>query len=235
MKPALLVAAAPIILTGCLSGGHSNPLSDISYKFSAIEPEHVCKGAHYHDLGSFRTTKSQMEPGEIDLFYWFGSEASKRTEAALYETRSSFPGILAGIDRTPSVNNSDWVEGAQWGIALKDFGIDDNKSIIMASYESFLGGSHEFSLDRVLAEQGLSPSIFRESIKATDTKHRTQVLQARLSRTGIKSVPAILINDRYVVYPDAYTDYRDAWMAAHYLFESDPALSINCLYDSADD
>lgn len=227
MKIKYLALTTPLLLSGCsITDSLLDSILDLVYPLLAISPESVCEGSHYHSLDG---KTENIEHDNFRFYFLLTSDDSHSSDLAFGRYSKIMGAKAFSPTRYPAVNQEEWVSGAIWGIALSDMGVTYNKEVIDASYKEFIHGAHKSDFDKILSVNGYSSRLFREILDSEDYGLRISKIGNSIYQLGIQSVPAIVVNDNYVIYPMDFEDRRDAWMTAHYILDENPDLSAKCL------
>lgn len=224
-----LILSTTLLVSGCSLDSYIQEIKDYLYLLNPeVKDSNICPDHHYFKADEVSEEIKDRLEGKITYFYWLGSNESKKADAAFDRLTGYFEDQDIAVDRLPAINDSDWLESAQWAIALSDLGLENDRDLVRMSYDYFEGNLPVEEFNSKLMSLGKSPHLFHE-LKTT-AQHTGEIVKLgeMTYRPGIEKIPAIVIDSSYIIYPSDFIDMRDAWISAGYVFNNHETLSSAC-------
>ena len=189
-------------------------LASISVAAAADETVFI-EGKDYSRVNPVVSVEVAANQIEVREFFWYGCPHCYALEP--YIEKWERPQDVVFV-RTPALLGSHWIVHAYTYYALEALGrLDLHNTIFDALHRDRLPLVEADDMANFLELHGVDRDRFRQAIDSFVVKTKIRNAEVKASAYSLRSVPAMVVNGRYVVTTSRFTNYQDVMKVVDFL------------------
>lgn len=210
---ASLFSLLAVFLLVALSVGHAEETREQKDETVYIE------GKHYLRVSPAVKVEVPDDKIEVREFFWYGCPHCYALEP--YIEHWEKPKDVVFI-RTPALLGQVWVIHAYTYYALEALGrLDLHNVVFNALHVDRLRLTDGESMSNFLKQYRVDPHEFRQAIESFLVKTKIKNAEVMGSTYGLRSVPTLVINGRYLVATNQFAEYESVMRIVNFLVEKE--------------
>jgi len=168
------------------------------------------EGTHFRRMTASQGTSSNPDKIEVAEVFWYGCNHCYNFDPMIEDWKSSLPGDVAFV-RIPVIWSPTHQEHARLMYTAEALGVlDEAHEAIFASFHQ-QGNTLAKDADivKLFASLGVDEADFREAYNSFGVTSAVKRAENLTRRYGIRSVPIIVVNGKYVTEGDGIKSYGD--------------------------
>ena len=188
--------------------------------------EDYMEGVEYTRIS--KPMRTVAEPGTIEVreYFWYGCPHCNNLEPFLQRWLDTNPKNIS-LKVQPTIFRENWAPAAQAFYTAGVLGVLDKTHHAMFdaihndNRKNLLGD--DLAMEVFFEEHGVAPADFRKAWGSFSVQSRVKQAVRMTRKSGIKGVPAVVVNGKYVTDPGIAGGYREMFKVIEYLVAKEMA------------
>jgi len=184
------------------------------------------EGVEYTRISQPLRTVEKAGAIEVREYFWYGCPHCYRLEPLIQNWLSTNPKNV-NFQMQPAILGESWAPGAKVFYTAAQLGVLDN--IHPALFEGIhVNGNknlikNEMAIEQLFEGNGVSVQEFRKAWKSFGVNSKVKQAARMTRRSGIKGVPAIVVNGKYITDAGIAGSYQEMFKVIEYLVAKEMA------------